>query len=428
MLSLSITSSAIILAVLDHCVDGHGDQRIINVAELTNGKGDTTCCVYGNCSCSSLDQALVNLASNVLINITTDVTLSSLIKISSIENVTVIGHGTPTINCTNFGGMYFTFCHYLIVQAITWDGCGTEGIDDHSKPALKLSDSSNILVKNCSFQYSKAQVVLLSNVSGDVGISHCNFAHNSHYKGHGALIHYSSNKKANYHQQLPALAINDCNFIYNKYATSLVYIKSIISNKVNKTDVTFYHINFLYNQGIPLFIVNQKIYETGRNFLKNNTAGVIAEILKHSTIIFDNNSDTIFVQNSALQGVISLEIYSYVVFHHNSMTTFDGNKANYGGAIYSRFSSMISFEENCKVIFSNNIASHSGGAISSDSIIYFKGASFSVFKNNSAGYGGAIYSELSSMISFEENCKVIFSNNIASYSGGAISSDSIIYF
>ena len=113
MLSLSITSSAIILAVLDHCADGHGDQRIINVAELTNSKGDTICCVYCNYSCSSVDQALVNLASNVLINITTDVTLSSLIKISSIENVTVIGHGTPTVNCTNFGAMYFTFCHSL---------------------------------------------------------------------------------------------------------------------------------------------------------------------------------------------------------------------------------------------------------------------------------------------------------------------------
>ena len=205
----------------------NGNQRIINVAESTDGKfkGDASCCVYGNCPCGSLDQALANLTNNILINITTDVTLSSFIKVSGIENITIIGHNKPTVNYTYFGGgMHFTFCHSLIIQAITWDGCGSYKY--HVEPGLKLNNSFNISVRNCSFHCSMGQAVLLSNVSGDVNISHCSFAYSSRYRGHGALIHYSSNKGTNYHQQLPALTINRCNFTCNKNTKSLIYISN----------------------------------------------------------------------------------------------------------------------------------------------------------------------------------------------------------
>ena len=75
---------AMILATVVHHV--HGNQRIVHVSGLisdeedffTNAEDDNShvCCVYGNCTCNSLDHALANLTSNVLINITTDVMLS----------------------------------------------------------------------------------------------------------------------------------------------------------------------------------------------------------------------------------------------------------------------------------------------------------------------------------------------------------------
>ena len=107
----------IILTIVIQYVDGY--QRIVQVSELfsddenfTSGDGDFfTCCVYGNCSCNSLDYALTHLTSNVLINITTDVTLSSLAKVSDLENVSIIGHNNPTVNCRKVGGMHFIFCH-----------------------------------------------------------------------------------------------------------------------------------------------------------------------------------------------------------------------------------------------------------------------------------------------------------------------------
>jgi len=261
--------------------------------------------VYGNCSCGSLDQALANLDSNILINITNDVTLSLLIKVSGIENVTIIGHNAPIVNCTSVGGMHFTFCHNLIIEAITWNGCGTEYINNHDEPGLKLSNSSNILVKNCSFQYSKGQAVLLSDVSGDVNIIYCYFAYHSCYRGHGTLIHYSLTK---YHQQLQALSINGCNF---KNAKSLVYIESRISKQKSNSNITFSNAKFLNNRGISVFIVSQNIYVVGENFFQNNIAKFASEIYvcNHSNIIFGKNSDTMFTHNSGSYGAIFLKNY-----------------------------------------------------------------------------------------------------------------------
>ena len=65
---------AIMLVAVVPCCEGN--QRIINVTELfsdkdffTNGEDDNShvCCVYGNCTCNSLDHALANLTSNVVI-------------------------------------------------------------------------------------------------------------------------------------------------------------------------------------------------------------------------------------------------------------------------------------------------------------------------------------------------------------------------
>ena len=93
MLSFIRIFLVITLAILVNYVNGSQlNQRIIHVSKLTNDEGNATCCVYGNCSCISLDHALTNLTSNVLINITTDVTLSSLVRVSDLENVSIIGH------------------------------------------------------------------------------------------------------------------------------------------------------------------------------------------------------------------------------------------------------------------------------------------------------------------------------------------------
>ena len=272
------------------------DEDYFTSGESFTSESDTGinlfCCVYGNCFCHSLYHALANLTSNVLINITTDVTLFSHIKVSNLENISVIGQNNPTVNYKNAGGIHFTFCHNCIIQGIIWDGCGG---DTNAESVLKFAYPSNITIQNCTFQHSIGQAMVLSEVSGCVNIDHCNFVYNSHYRGHGAAIYYSSYASKN---SSFVFTINNCNFTHNKHAKSYIYI-----NKRNNehNHITLNSSTFLGNEGIPIFILNHKLCVIGRNSFQNNRArkGAGIYISSHSTIVFGDSSNVVFIYNSA---------------------------------------------------------------------------------------------------------------------------------
>ena len=352
-LVLLVVTVAVVLKYAD------GNPTIVQVSNdeyLTSSptNNSESCCVYENCSqCHSLDHALANLTSNVLINITTNVTLSLLTEVSHLENVSIIGHNNPTVNCTNSGALNITFCHNWIIQGIIWDGCGTE-----HEPGLKLRESSNITIQNCSFQHSIGQAVVLT---GDVKINHCKFVNNTHYRGHGAAVHYSStNSKAFQH----VLVIYGCNFTYNKLAESLVYIESSIF--AHKNTINFCHTKFDHNQGACVFVVNQNVNLKGKVSFHNNMAknGAGIYISDHSTVLFGENSNVAFIENSAnsIGGAVFLRNHSSIVIDQNSKVIFIKNKA-INGTIYSESSSNVTFKATCQVIFNNNTAMQSGSAI-----------------------------------------------------------------
>ena len=431
LLLLPRITLAVVMILLVQCVDGN--QRIVYVSEPFSDDGDTVtnsgdgsslqCCMHGKCFCHSLDDALDNLTSNVLLNITTDVILSLIINLSNIENVSIIGHNNPTVSCKDVGGIHFTFCNNCIIQGITWDGCGTVNIDNDTVPGLKLSYSSNITIQNCSFQHSIGQAVVLSDISGDVNINHCKFVNNNHYRGHGAAISYSSNNIMNYPPSL--FKICNCNFTHNEGAESLVYIKNgmpELSNNITLCDSIFYN-----NQGVSFYVINQKVYLKGKLLFQNNRAyhGTGIYISDNSTVIFGRNSDVEFIQNSADQYGGAIYCNGTLLFTNDSTTVFSNNDADGGGAVFSDVGSAISFEDNSITVFSNNNALL-GGAIYSyySSTISFEDNSTTVFSNNDAGYGGgAIGSNNNSTISFEDNSTTVFSNNNVDYGGGAIGSN-----
>ena len=466
------------MTIVTQYVDGY--QRIVQVSELlgghedffTTGDGDFfTCCVNGNCSCNSLDYALAHLTSNVLINITTDATLSSIAKVSDLENVSIIGQNKPTVNCRKVGGMHFKFCHNCIIKGIIWDGFGSK-----AKPGLKLSYSSNIIIQNCYFQHSIGQAVVLLEVTGNVNINHCQFVYNSHYRGHGAAVHYSSSNVTNHLQ--PLLSISNCNFTNNAHAKSLVYIGNRISEHAD--NVMLYYSKFCHNQGTSIYVINQKLSLSGNVLFQNNTAksGTGIYVTDHSTVIFGKNSNVAFIQNFAGHngGAIFASDHSTILFDQNSKLKFSYNKAT-RGTIYTKTNSNVTFRGTCIVEFNNNTATEYGAAIYSFSnshvtftnnskvtfsgnlvyskssyvdIVFYDGFIFdkyyggivyseyyghislkdnssTVFSNN---HGGAIYCWYNSHISFEDNSSTIFDNNDADNDGGAIYSfyDSNISF
>ena len=420
---------AIVLAVVGQCVDGN--QRIIQVSceELftkdddffssgSSDGGGLKCCVYENYSCNSLDDALDNLtsSSNVLINITTDVMLSFIATVYHVENISIMGHNNPTVHCRSIGGIHFTYCNNCVIQDITWDGCGTKSIDATiaTQPGIKFTYSSDVTIQNCRFKHSVGQAVVLSEVSGDVNITQCEFINNTHYKGHGAALYYSSNSVTNSSSHL--LTISNCNFISNKRAKSVVYLGKI-NSKHNGT-ITLYNFTFYYNQGVSIYIVNQNLYLHGEVLFQENTAknGAGFFITDYSAIIFGENSNVLFTKNSAKSygGAIFLRNHSNVSFDQNAKINFINNRAHVG-TINSRTSCNILFKANCVVRFSSNSVRLRGAAIYSDSShVMFTGNSKVTFSDNLIVYepalaSGTIYSK-NSLISFDDYSSTRFSN------------------
>ena len=360
-----------------------GNQKIINIHVSDNATGDDNnsemCCVHGNCSCNSLDQALANLTNNVMINITTDVTFSSFVTASNLENVTIIGHINPIVNCERSGRIHLTSCRNCIIQGIVWNGYGTKNTDNDTEPMLKLNKSSNVKIQNCTFQNLIGQAIVLSEVSGEVNIKDCNFVNNSYYRDHGAIVYYVVSQ----YSQLLFTIIN-CNFTHNKGAKSLVYIE----NKNSDFNITFHHSNFCHNKGTSIYAVNQKLYFTGKVLFQYNTAenGAGIYITQHSSIVFSKNSNAAFIQNTAnyTGGAVFLRNHSNIIFDQDSIITFQDNSAT-NGTIYSKVNSNVTFKANCEVTFNNNSATQCGEAI---------------------------YSSDNSHITFTENSNVKFNNHM----------------
>ena len=424
--------SLVALIILFHYA--YGNHRTVDISELssdntfTGGENSSICCVYGNCTCNSLDHALANLTSNVLINITTDVTLSSRIKVSNLKNVSIIGYNNPTVNCKNVGGVHFTICHNFIVQGIIWNECGTEGINNNTEPGLALSNSSNITIKQCFFQFSKGQSILLSAVSGNVNISNCSFTHNSQYRGHGAAIHYSSSNYTNCPQL--SFTISGCNFTYNKHAHSLVYMENRIPGCNN--NIVFHSSMFCHNQGTSVYAISQSIYLTNSLLFHNNTGNYTGIYIRdHSTVMFGENAEVKFIYNFAnlSGGIVFLRNHSSIIFDQNSVAKFDGNEAT-DGIVYSEINSSITFQANCNVTFNSNQAWCYGAAIYSfnySNVIFTGNAIVTIYNNvvsvsrqSYVNCGGSIHAKESSYISFEGNSNVLFTNNTSAGSGGAI--------
>ena len=241
---------------------------------------------------------------------------------------------------------FVTIASFKILLAC--DGRGRE-----TEPGIKLRDSSNIVIEQCSFQYSKGPAIVLSGVSEHVNISYCNFIHSIHYGGHGAAIHYSSSNVTNDLQL--ALAISNCNFTNNKNAKSLVYIENMMS--ISNNNITFQNTKFCHNKGVSVYVVNENIYLFEKVLLQNNTTKIGTGIYMkdHSTVIFGKNSDAAFIQNSADNngGAVFLKDHSSIIFDQNSMATFNDNDTN-RGTIYSEVNCNVTFQAACEVTFSNN--------------------------------------------------------------------------
>ena len=450
---LVIVSLLIFIQDVKGVEESSGDQ---DHGSVGSGNGQSIalrsyCGLFTNFSdCAlSLDHQLGNLTSNGLINIAADVMLLSIVSLVGLENVSIIGHDNPTVNCDNAGGIYFDNCHNCTITGITWEKCGNK---TNSKPSIELYNSSNMIIQNCSFLLSQTQVIVLSEMSGNVSINNCKFVFNNHFEGNGRVIHYLS--KIKYHFTFQLIMISDCNFTQNGASNdaSIIYIGP--SSNKSMEQIYFTNNSFLRNQGTPIYISYQNVIISGFMIFKENKVSIGGgmSIANHSSIVFQkmkmkfiNNTavdrgGAFHIQNSnivfnatttitfygnkaRLGGALYIQYNSDVTFEGNSTVTISNNQAYYGGAVFIYYNSNVTFEGNSIVTISNNQANDDGGAlyIYYNSDVTFEGNSVVTISNNQADDdGGALYIWQNSNVTFEENSTVTISNNRAYYEGGAL--------
>ena len=347
--------------IVSKSVQIHRVIKFSNNGLITNKRDATSSnhlhnCDSGNCSYHSFVNMLANFTSDVTTYITTDMVLSSVIQLTHLKNIAIIGYNNPTVQCGYSGGLHFVSCHNVTIEGIIWNECGAN-VSTTKRIGLYMYNSSNIIFQNCTFRNSLGQSILLSQVSENVNILNCNFTHNKYYNNHGTAIYYSS--KFNDDVQL-VFTINNCIFDYNEGASIVYFYQSGSSQKY----LLLQNSKFSNNQGVPLYILCQQLYING-------------------VVLFEGN-------NARNGGGLFIGDHASVIFNESSFVTFRKNVAtNQGGAVFVSSQAMISCEQNSIVVFNSNRADE-GSAVYSENNITIKGNSEITFNNNSAITGRAV--------------------------------------
>ena len=416
-------------------------------------------CLSRKCHCMKLEDIMVPTTKVLITHITDKVVLSSAISLNYLEHISIIGNNKLIVLCINGKGLFLKNSHSLIVENITWVGCGDFSM---SQPVLSIYGSVDVTIKNCTFKHWMGIVIKVEQMKGIMNIIDCNFMNNNHYKDHGSAIQYSSYKEY-------PLEINNCTFSYNGAAESVVYLRILMISNLGKPYKFRIHIInsvFCNNNGVSIYLSalslniksNVYLHISRKVLFKNNVAkngaGIYSE--RSSAVIFDKDSDVTFINNSVEQNgaAFFMNNSSFIVFVYNARVEFINNKAS-NGTIYSKDHSRVIFTATCQVTFSDNSVTQYGAAIySSDysnisftessnvtikqnvvlsnsedlqiggsvfsvnySHVTFKHYSVTTFINNFADFGAAILSLYASQVSFKSSSKIMFKYNKVHYCG-----------
>ena len=440
---LKISIAAILLMCLFRQIEGTTNVMLDDLSDTSQNRSDDfvsgsddlkkrdqdkprhSCCASGDFTFRSVDDILNNISSNnTVVNITTDVELSSIVTLEGLENIMIIGHRNPVVKCNDVGTVKFISCKSITIEGIQWEGCGSKDY-----PGVEFYNSSKVSFERCLFHNSKGRSVLLSEVSGNVYINNCNFTHKNEYSGHGAAIHYSPN--TNSHGQ-HNLVVQNSQFIFNRATQSVVYIDGSSSRVTGH--VYLQDNMFVNNTGVPIYISHTNLHIRGSVLFEGNTAKSGGGIYsRSSTVIFCDKSDVNFINIAATDS--GGAIYQIYCVGADSVVTFIDNSARFCGAIpvYSDNSAVLS-EGSCNIIFNNNKANESGGALYItdhstvtvagalsilQSTLTFDGNTSVHFTRNKAENGGAI-SVVRSSVTFVDSSQTEFFRNTAAGSGGAM--------
>ena len=146
---------------------------------------DTEDCLGGDYPCSSLGYVLNHVQSNDCVNITSNsVPLTTIVELHNLNAITIRGQGNTIVMCNNTGGVSCNNCSNVVIEGITWDGCGDPNLNQTFGlfGGVNFHLISNLSIFNCTFQRSSIRSLSITLLSGLIEIVHTHFLYNANYE------------------------------------------------------------------------------------------------------------------------------------------------------------------------------------------------------------------------------------------------------
>ena len=393
----------------------------------TTGVSDnTTCCVDGECVCTSLSTALLNLNSNTIINITSSsVVLNSYTQIGSgrLKNITISGNNA-TVMCNGSGAVYCEYCNDVFINGIIWDKCGHSMVYS-VKAGVECDNCHNITLANCTFQYSPVAVDF-SEVTGIMIIESCKFLYNTNYGlriinkvsgSHGCSLVISG---STFHSNKCAGCLGsafhlDINSKYGTLNTSVLIEDSLFTSNIRAIEfslvtgsshsVEFARIIVSYNSGGL-----DQSYTSGISLTSQSHSGTASVVV--SSALFENNTGIALSLNATASMATVLLLNSSFVNNTPIINYYEGSgilliKPGDKGKYVKVNLTDVSFSH-------NKYEGENGGTV----YIYTTNKEYEflfsncTFQNNTShGHGTGLYIDNSHAISSSYNSSLIIFNS-----------------
>ena len=301
------------------------------IVSSNNGNDSTECCGNGECTCSSLFTALINIDNNTVINITSEsVTLNNTITMGSGSLTSIIITGSNvTIMCNYSGSVYCESCDDVTIEGITWDRCGNP--NETNIAGVTLNGTSNISIVNCTFQHSHSTAVSLLEVSDDILIQGCNFLLNTpmqiatdHDFGILNITRSSHRFSERPHITITIFEAHFYNNTYPSYGNSDSMFFPI-NIDINDTSINSSTSSFVFKK--VKFKSNENVINFNMNEIKWVTIQLLEISLFNNTALKDDVKGCINLYSASKYGDLFLYIVSSTFAHNNgSIISVIGNK------------------------------------------------------------------------------------------------------
>lgn len=219
----------IVITALQQVVESSDQQEVVAVYNSSDEVNSS--CVQGADYKYNINDLPLNLSSNTLVKICSNLTLTKNISLSSLQKVTVVGHSSPVVKCSvgTEVGLVFTNIHNLELTDFTVDGCGvTTDLDSNPfrniKASLIIQTSINITLENLNIVNGPGSGLAMFYNNGTVRVINSVFERNGLDNltgGNGAYVETEPALSTDYMANglVAEYEFTNCTFLYNTAAT-----------------------------------------------------------------------------------------------------------------------------------------------------------------------------------------------------------------